>query len=368
VTPEQLDIKALKTAIAEEGALWEAGETDYSSLSADEQNLLLGYTPGPEDPSLEESERMAEEGLKAFMALEAAEIAYPASYDLRNVGGNNFITPVKNQGGCGSCVAFGVAATVEGAYRRLHNNPNLAVDYSEAHLFYCHARAEGRRCNNGWWTSKALDAFRDKGVVDEACYPYTAGDQDCTGLCADAQNRLTKITGWKRLTSVSEMKDWISTKGPLAACFTVYQDFFNYKSGVYKHISGQAVGGHCVCCVGYNDSQKYWIMKNSWGNTFGESGYFRIAYGQCGIDSFMDVVEGVGDLPWQKNKRITGLWAINQNRNAWVYVQGMGWFRVSPDNDNIFFDMLSQLIAAKAGQRRVDFYQENRVIKQVYVF
>jgi C1A family cysteine protease len=282
------------------------------------------------------------------------------------VGGKNFITPIKNQGGCGSCVAFGVAATAEGTLRRQRNDPNLNVDYSEAHLFYCYARDEGRRCNNGWWPSRALNALRDKGVVDEACFPYTAGDQVCK-LCSNWQSRLTKITGWHSITSTAQMKEWLSTKGPLVACYTVYQDFYNYHGGIYRHVSGGVVGGHCVSCVGYNDAQKYWIMKNSWGPGFGENGYFRIAYGECGIDSSMDAIEG-GDTIWERNKRITGLWTINQNRNAWVYVQGLGWRKISPDNDNIFFDMLAQLIAAKAGNRRVDFRQENRVIKEIYVF
>jgi C1A family cysteine protease len=163
------------------------------------------------------------------------------------------------------------------------------------------------------------------------------------------------------------MKEWISTKGPLVACYTVYQDFYAYRGGIYRHVSGRRRGGHCVSCVGYNDVQKYWICKNSWGAGFGENGYFRIAYGECGIDSSMDTVEDIEPI-WERNRRIIGLWAINQNRNAWVYVQGLGWRKISPDNDNIFFDMLTQLIAAKAGNRRVDFRQKNRVIKEIYVF
>ena len=77
------------------------------------------------------------------------------------MGGANYLTPVKNQGNCGSCVSFGTVAAVEGRMRRQRNDPNLAVDYSEAHLFYCHARSEGRNCDNGWWPDRALNAFRD---------------------------------------------------------------------------------------------------------------------------------------------------------------------------------------------------------------
>jgi len=367
---EGISISELQTAIAESGAEWEAAETPFTEMSSDEFSLLLGYVPGPEDRSLEEDEAIAQADYQAFVAaLEAPAVAvgYPSSYDLRNVGGKNFITTIKDQGGCGSCVAFGVAATVEGTLRRQRNNPSLAVDYSEAHLFYCYARDQGRRCATGWWPSKALDAFRDEGVVDEACFPYTAGDQVCS-LCSDWRSRLTKIPGWHRITSTADMKEWISTKGPLVACFTVYEDFRSYRRGIYRHVWGEKVAGHCVSCVGYNDPQQYWICKNSWGTGFGESGYFRIAYGQCGIDSSMDAVDGTPETVWVKNARINGLWAINQDRNAWAHVGGLGWRKISPDNDNIFFDMLAQLAAAKAGDRPVNFRQEKGVIKELYVF
>lgn len=64
---------------------------------------------------------------------------------------------------------------------------------------------------------------------------------------------------------------------------------------------------------------------------------------------------------------MTGLWAINQDRNAWAYFQAIGWRKISPDNDNIFLDMLAQLTAAKAAARPVSFYEEQGVIKQIYV-
>ena len=363
---EGFSIKETQTAISKAKADWIAAENPFTAMSEEEQSLLLGYTPGPEDDSLEKRESIAKANVEAFKVIPSEAIGYPSSYDLRNIGGKNFITPIKNQGSCGSCVAFGVAATAEGRFKRQRNNPNLNVDYSEAHLFYCYARNEGRRCNNGWWPSKALNAFKDHGVVDDNCFPYTAGDQVCN-LCSGWEGRLTKITGWKKLTSIADMKDWISTKGPLAACYTVYNDFFSYAGGIYRHVSGAVAGGHCVSCVGYNDAQGYWIMKNSWGTGFGENGYFRIAYGECGIDSSMDTVDAIEETRWERNTRITGLWTINENRNAWAYVQNLGWRKICNDKDNIFFDMLTQLIAAKAGNRRVDFYQENKVIKQIYV-
>jgi C1A family cysteine protease len=299
-------------------------------------------------------------------------VGAPTAYDLRNVGGKNFVTPIRDQSSCGSCVAFGTVATVESRLRVQRNDPNLAVDLSEAHLFFCHGRDSGASCSNGWWPQKAFDAFKSKGVVDEACYPYDLSNTDCSGsdLCSNWSQRVVKITGYTALTNQpAQIKEWLSKKtGPVSACFIVYQDFFSYKSGIYKHVTGGQAGGHCVTIVGYNDNPGYWICKNSWGTNWGEQGFFRIAYGQCGIDSWLNHgVDAIENTGWQSNRRVIGLWTIDQNRNAWAYFQGLGWRKISPDNDNIFFDMLSQLIAAKAASCPVNFYEEKGVIKQIYV-
>ncbi|MDQ0960889.1 hypothetical protein QFZ66_004767 [Streptomyces sp. B4I13] len=88
------------------------------------------------------------------------------------------------------------------------------------------------------------------------------------------------------------MKSWLSTRGPLIACFAVFDDFFNYRGGVYRHVSGERVGGHCISVIGYDDGRGAWLCKNSWGTGWGEGGYFWIAYGQCGIDASMAAVDG----------------------------------------------------------------------------
>jgi C1A family cysteine protease len=370
----QIDVTSIQAAIQDAQAGWQASSNFLTALSEDERLLYLGYEPGPGEPSLEAREQAAQANYEAFAAgVKMLAVGAPASYDLRNVGGKNFITPVKDQGGCGSCVAFGTSATVEGTKRVLANNPNLAIDLSEAHLFYCLARAQGRNCGNGWWVDPALNCFQNPGVADEACYPYTAGDQNCTNLCGDWQSRVTKITGWHAITAAADMKTWLSTRGPLDTCFTVYNDFFSYRSGVYRHVSGGVAGGHCVCCVGYNDTQGYWICKNSWGTGWGESGFFCIAYGQCGIDATMWAVDGIEDTGWLYNVVIIGLWAIDQDRNAWVYLRdsmgiNIGWKKISPDNDTIFFTLLTDLITAKAAKRPVSLYVQQGVIKQIYVF
>jgi C1A family cysteine protease len=292
---KKMDATVLQAEVLKAGGRWQAAVTSVSELPEPEKLIRLGYVPGPGEPSLSAREAAAS---AQYAALGAAitPVDAPASYDLRNVGGKNFITSVKDQGGCGSCVAFGSIATVEGTLRVQRNDQNLQIDLSEAHLFYCLARSQGRMCsgpNGGWWVPAAMDCFQNPGVTDDPCYPYVAGDQNCTNLCANWQSRVTKTTGWHAINSPADMKTWLSTKGPLAACFTVYNDFFSYHSGIYHHVSGDLAGGHCISVVGYDDSQRFWICKNSWGTGWGESGYFCIAYGECGIDGTMWAVEGV---------------------------------------------------------------------------
>jgi Papain family cysteine protease len=127
-------------------------------------------------------------------------------------------------------------------------------------------------------------------VAAPTAYPYTDHQQPCKP-CPDWATRLTKIKAWHTITATSSMKDWIANHGPLATCFTVYQGFDAYHTGVYHHVSGALRGGHCVCCVGYSDKLQAWICKNSWGTGWGQGGFFLIAYGQCGIDSTMWALE-----------------------------------------------------------------------------
>lgn len=366
MTSESADLSELQATLKRHGATWQASVTTLTVLPEQEKSLHLGAVPPPGEPTLQQREQIGKTKLEAMRA-EAVVAAYPASYDLRNVNGGNYITPVRDQGGCGSCVAFGTTAAVEGTFRWRRSNPSLNVDLSEAHLFYCIARSAGYTCESGWWPDDAFDGYKNTGVADDACYPYTAGDQNCSNLCSNWQSRVTKITGWHKITAIADMKTWISTNGPLSACFNVYDDFFAYRSGVYRHVTGNLAGGHCVCIVGYNDGGQYWIAKNSWGGGWGENGFFRIGYGECGIDSEMWATEGIVETMWLNNVLVQGAWAIDQDRNAWVYLSGVGWRKITTDNDNIFYNMLSQLLAAKAAGRPVNAYEDQGVIKQIYV-
>ncbi len=372
---ENPDLKAIQKAIASSDANWEAGITAVSELTEEQKHTLLGYTPPPDAPSLEEQVKEGEAAFaiyaqKSSMALES--FGAPAAIDWRNNGGN-FVTPVKNQGSCGSCVAFGSIASVESQIKILRGAA-YAIDLSEAHLFYCHARSEGRNCgyNNdpkgGWWPERAMIAFQNLGVTEEVYYPYTAGDQNCTGRLAGWDSHLNKITGYSKINGIEAIKEYVSTKGPVEACFTVYTDFFNYRTGVYKKVSGKVEGGHCVCIVGYSASGQYWICKNSWGTSFGESGFFKIAFGECGIEGQVYGPTGIVNNYNINNVKVQGLWVINENRNAWVYLSGNGWKKIGTANDASFLNLLNQLASAKISNSNVNVVLVNGMIQQVYVF
>ncbi len=299
-------LKDLQASLVTAKASWQAAANEMSALTPEVAATRLGFSPAPGDKTLAQHEATATANLQVHLAAMAVKTltVIPISKDWRNVGGRNFITPVKNQGSCGSCVAFGTNATIDAAMRIVTGiavndaNGHIVPDLSEAQMFYCGGAAQGRNCGNGWWPTGPNGSFeyaKVHGLAPESCFPYTAGNQPCKP-CANQANLLTHISAYHVLTNATDMKTWLAQRGPLETCFTVYNDFFSYSSGVYHHVSGAVAGGHCVCVVGYNDTLKAWLCKNSWGTGWGIGGYFWIGYGQCGIDSQMVAVDGFTNI------------------------------------------------------------------------
>ncbi len=340
---DKVSVSQITVAIEAAGASWQAGVTSMSILPPQAQKARLGVTPPPGTPDPGTVKPVT------GTAASASSVAAPASFFWGTPANNNYVTPVTDQGGCGSCVAFGSTAVAESMVRIHYGDPSRAVDLSEAQLFFCLGPASGASCSAGWWPTHAYDAYQATGVTDEACFPYDAAATACNE-CSDWANRVTKITGYQDLTNnPAAIKNWIANTGPVSACFYVYDDFFSYTNGIYSYVTGNLAGGHCVSIVGYDDVAGYWMCKNSWGTGWGEQGYFCIAYGQCNIETWgVFGVSGIQDTGWRNGVHVIGLWAINQDRNAWAYIDGYGWRKISPDNDNILHDMLAQLIAAKA--------------------
>jgi C1A family cysteine protease len=360
---QPLDLGTLRSELERAGSPWRMSYTSLTALTEEERLVRLGV-PVPEGTA-----EQLELGSEAAASAAAEAIATATAFDLRNVGGANYTTPIKDQGNCGSCVAFGVAATMEGAGRYTHGTPNLPLDLSEAQLFFCYGRAAGATCSTGWLPEPALDKARDSGVTFEDYFPYTDHDQSCA-VNADWPNHMAKVTTWQSLTNnIASMKDYIATYGCITACFIVYQDFFSYGGGVYKHLSGGQAGGHCVSLIGFDDSQGCWIAKNSWGTGWGEGGFFRIAYGQCGIESWhVCGVRGVSLRTWLPNQQILGMWSNEADDNVWAYGSIRGWVKLDGVAVPTAMGMLSEGAASKAGNHQVGMFEDNGSIQQIYAW
>ena len=199
----------------------------------------------------------------------------PPTLDWRSVNGQNWLPPVRDQGRCGSCVAFGSIGTVEAAYNIAGAVPGFNSRFSEQDLF-----SRVGKCSEGAMPEDALDTLKTFGVPDAVCSPYISGrtgaDVPSSSSCADVAQRVVKINDWHPVNA-DQAKAALQS-GPLLTVMDVYEDFMYYSGGVYKHVKGNYLGGHAIVLVGYDDNAGAWIVRNSWGPKWGEAGYFRIAY------------------------------------------------------------------------------------------
>ena len=145
---------------------------------------------------------------------------------------------------------------------------------------------------NGGNLAFAWKYLTNTGIVSDACMPYVSGAGQvpaCPTTCSNGQ-AFTKYKCASVVSSgsVSEIQSSIMTQGPMETGFTVYEDFMNYKSGIYRHVTGKQLGGHAVKIVGWGhdatSGEDYWICANSWNTSWGMNGFFNILMGDCGID------------------------------------------------------------------------------------
>ena len=192
------------------------------------------------------------------------------------------MTPVKNQGGCGSCWDFAAVGAMEAQYQIGVGNPSTGVDLSEQNVLSC----SGGSCS-GWYIDQALVFLYTSGTPDEACNPYTGTDSPCgSGRCSDYVSRTYHTTGWSRIpTDTATIKNYLYTHGPVIVAMAVFDDFPWYDANFwqyyfYSHSPSGHYEGHAVIIVGWDDqgagtADDYWIVRNSWGTSGGDvnSGY-----------------------------------------------------------------------------------------------
>lgn len=242
------------------------GINEYSDLSFEEyRHFLLGA-------KREYSQHKNSSMYRKF----SSSYADPDEVDWRKEG---YVTPIKNQGQCGSCWAFSSTGSMEGQHFRVTGK---LIPLSEQQLVDCCAANAG--CNGGWMDN-AFDYVKTNGGIDtETYYPYQAHE---TGRCTfnpDPADLGSKCGGFVDVFPRSDedaLKSATAKMGPISVAIdAAHQSFQLYRGGVYEEPAcSNKDTDHAVLVVGYGteNGQDYWLVKNSWGTTWGDQGYIKMA-------------------------------------------------------------------------------------------
>lgn len=191
----------------------------------------------------------------------------PEAYDLRAK-----VSPIENQGNCGSCWSFSLVATLRDALATTGRDPGRL---SQQYLVDCDRRQYG--CGGGYFNAADM-LVAPKGSPDRALYPYTARNGRCK-----ASKPIASIASWSyvgasgRAPNVEEIQRAVLKYGPVSVTVGADSRFMSYESGVYNACTNQSTN-HMVNIVGWDNREQYWIMRNSWGVGWGEDGFMRIKF------------------------------------------------------------------------------------------
>ena len=212
----------------------------------------------------------------------------PSSYDLRDEF-PHCIQEVKAQGNCSSSYAFATAGVVTERFC-IQSNGKLSPSLSAQDMVSCSKKSTG--CTSGNFDT-SWSYVRDFGLVEDSCFPYNSTDMkapECTAKC-DGQSYFIKDI----CATAGEgafMRE-IKKNGPIVAMIQVYSDFLAYSHGVYEphYTSTKIQGGQAVEVIGWGTNENnvpYWIIKNSWGEGWGEGGYAQVIRGNkdLGLEDF----------------------------------------------------------------------------------
>jgi cathepsin B len=219
----------------------------------------------------------------------------PVNFDCRQAWAGH-IHGIPNQGGCGSCWCFSAVTVLSDRYAIVRGDVGM-LSFQE--VTSCDKTDGG--CAGGWPINAFNFVIQNGGIHQDSCYPYTSGSDGQTRNCGDG-NHCGGAAKYKPTSAYSLGKgDWngmmvdMVKQGPVSVCFDVYDDFGNYKSGVYKHVSGKFDGGHCVRLLGWGveNGVNYWLVANSWGTGWGDQGLFKIERGinECQIENYATAVQ-----------------------------------------------------------------------------
>lgn len=250
---------------------------------------------------------------KKVLKMEPLKLMYdadsiPRSFDSRNEWPGLITGPIDQTGDCAASWAVSTAAVASDRYAIMTKRP---ITLAPQHLLSCNSKSQ-QGCNGGHLT-RAWIFIRKFGLVPESCYSWVAAQTECRvpkkkklQMSKCPQGRPSPFTPLYRVGPVYKLKNEkdimfdIMTSGPVQATMKISREFFLYKTGVYhcsSAPSNKRTGYHAVRIIGWgsefspltNREERFWIVSNSWGPSWGERGYFRIRRGsnECEIESFV---------------------------------------------------------------------------------
>ncbi|XP_019368969.1 PREDICTED: cathepsin L1-like [Gavialis gangeticus] len=221
-----------------------------------------------------------------FLFQEPASPVTPKEVDWRAKG---YVTPVKNQGLCGSCWAFSATGALEGL---VFNKTGKLVQLSEQNLMDCSWKLGNSGCHGGYITRAFQYVHDNGGINSEHIYPYLG--QDNSHCRYNTQDKAANCTSFQLVKQGSEaaLEQAVATVGPVSVAVDASNFKFHfYRKGVFNDSHCSQTVSHAMLAVGYGTTQKdgkskdYWILKNSWSEGWGEQGYMRLWKGDnhCGV-------------------------------------------------------------------------------------
>lgn len=221
----------------------------------------------------------------------------PNIFSWQNVDGTNYDSPIKKQGECGSCYALAMLSVFETRLRIKSNNRQKPI-LSSSSVIGCSRTNQG--CAGGYPYLVGKHGL-EFGFVEESCQPYQEDDKTCKSLCYEEKVYKAKsygyVGGYYGGCTEEKMMEEIYKNGPIVVAINATPELYYYKTGIFhsetikkegaeeKGVKPWEYTNHAVVAVGWGEEyikeklEKFWILKNSWGDSWGEKGYFRITRG-----------------------------------------------------------------------------------------
>jgi len=274
-------IDRLNALEAQEQAVF--GVNEFSDLTPSEfRRQYLGFRPDPAN---------AERRANAPVVPPLPRVSIPTNFNWSNA-----VTPVKNQKQCGSCWAFSATEEIESIVYLKHQ-PQAIYALSPQQIVDCDKKDSG--CGGGDTVTAYEYVIKAPGMEQNSDYPYTAKNGKCQ---FDASKVVAKISNWSYVTTPKQKNEtqmlyYIATTAPVSICVDA-SSWQYYTGGIITKGCGDTLD-HCVQITGFGTDAKsgvdYWLIRNSWGTVWGESGYLQVERNKnlCGVADEVTVVQAV---------------------------------------------------------------------------